>query len=424
MKEVQRERHKFEATGDPWIDAGILGFWEYIQTEGLYSKFGVALQKNYTISAQTSKQVEDFLRETFEKVKSARYIKETGNKICIFNKSKGDFEIVEKINLVDVVSKLIAGSGTGDAKPKYPKCPFPKDKRKKWKVLQERYKGQKVEFKINKKGEIPYSSSWFRWPSFRPNLNPNQAINCAFCGREIAAVDIHSNNYPFLVPVRNWSNFYSQLSGELKMCSFCEIASLFGVNRIFYNLNRVRKTLFIAIPHASSLEEIGEFWTDVRGVVGYRSLDNPSNIFQDGYRYTYLNESILAFAYELYQALRKARASDKRLRITSTKTWHFFLGNTSGQTVSFQNYALFDEMHRLFELFSEIEKEEIKFSSIFSALSIKEGKNYNNLYRESLSERVIKNAPINDISERIIWKKGEKIGGFAEFIKLYNISRR
>ncbi len=60
---------------------------------------------------------------------------------------------------------------------------------------------------------------------------------------------------------------------------------------------------------------------------------------------------------------------------------------------------------------------------MFSNLVIKEGNDYNNLYREILSERIIKNASINEIAEKIIYKKGEKVRDFANFTKLYNLGR-
>ena len=67
---------------------------------------------------------------------------------------------------------------------------------------------------------------------------------------------------------------------------------------------------------------------------------------------------------------------------------------------------------------------------MFSNLVVKEGDEYNNHYRESLSERIIKNASLNEIAEKLMYeknkkenKKGEKIMNFAKFIKLYNINK-
>ena len=75
---------KFKFTGDPWIDAGIIGFWDYIDNK-ISQRFGVEIdQNNYTLSASTLNEIENFLREIFERTKNGRYIQPTGNKVCIY----------------------------------------------------------------------------------------------------------------------------------------------------------------------------------------------------------------------------------------------------------------------------------------------------------------------------------------------------
>ncbi len=408
---------KFSYTGDPWIDAGIISFCDYIEDkEEVRKKLGIGFDKdNYVLSASTYDKIENFLKETFERIKNERYIQPTEKKVCIYNKGKGDFEFVGKINLVSIVGSLFSG---GDLRPKYEKCDFPDKKYHMWENMKKEQKG--VNFKIDDKGRVYCSTPQYNWP-FKPNLMPQEI--CAFCGSTNASSKVHSNNYPFLVPVKNWSNFYSNLSLELKMCTLCEIASLFAVIRVFYNINRRKKTFFMAIPHASSLNEIKEFWMDTKDIIGGKLLSEPSNIFDDGYRYQYLNETILAFSYELYKSLKGTVGTARRLNVASTKIWHFSLGAISGKSVSFKNNLVFDEMSRLFKLYESMEKERINFPLVFSNLVIKEGNDYNNLYRERFSERIIKNASINDIAERIVYKKREKVRDFANFIKFYNITR-
>jgi hypothetical protein len=417
---------QFRFTGDPWVDAGILGFWDYIEDKGeIASRFNVTLEpKNHSISAQDSQQIGGFLKEIVDEIKNNSYIQQSDNRICVYSKAKDDFQIVNKINLVNIVAKLY-NAGTGALKPlPEGKCQLSEVKFQQWEKLREKYKGQGVDFKIDR-GRVYCSPPRYKWP-FKPILTPKKQTTCAFCGATNACSKIHSNNYPFLVPTGNWSNFYSNLSLELQMCSLCEIASLFAVNKIFFNINWGRKRLFMAIPHASSLPEIKEFWNDVKGLDklrGVKMLTQPSNIFQEneGYKYAYLNETTLAFAYKLYIALEATTEADRLLKMASTKTWHFFLGDTSGNPISFRNYALLDNMHRLFELFSKVGDVGIEFSQMFSNLSIKEGEDYSNLYREALSEKIIKNASINEIADKVMWKKGQKIGGFSKFVKIYNL---
>ncbi|MBT9145401.1 MAG: hypothetical protein DDT42_01272 [candidate division WS2 bacterium] len=418
MKKVE-----FKYTDDSWIDAGIMGFWDYIEDEGIHQKFGVQINRDYyTISASAPGKIENFLKEIFERIKNRRYIQPTGNKVCIYNSGKDDFEVVDKLNLVNIAGALFS-AGAGGLKPNYGKAyDLPKEKQERWGIMKSERQKEKVDFKTDKKGCVYRSRPQYNWP-FKPNLNPERKEICTFCGSSNASSNIHSNNYPFLVPVKNWSNFYSNLSLELKMCTLCEIASLFAVNRIFYNINRRKKTLFMAIPHASSLDEMDLFWRDTKEIIGGKRLSEPSNIFDDGYRYQYLNETILAFNYKLYKSLKETVGADRRMNVISTKIWHFFLGDISGKIVSFRNNLIFDEMAYLFKLYESTEKERINFPLMFSNLVIKEGNDYNNLYREILSERIIKNASINEIAEKIIYKKGEKVRDFANFTKLYNLGR-
>ncbi|MFH1773935.1 MAG: hypothetical protein ABH874_03125 [Methanobacteriota archaeon] len=421
-EEAERFKIKQVFTGDPWIDAGVVALWDYIESQEIQNTEVEINRKNYAITAPSPDQIENFLKKIFEKIKNERYIQSAKNKVCIYNNEKDDFEIVPKINLVNVVNALFSG---GDLKPKYQKCDFPKNKQGIWDNIRDSYEEQKdkIDFKIDDKGRIYCSRPQYNWP-YQPNFNPERKEICTFCGSPFATSNIHSNNYPFLVPVKNWSNFYSNLSLDLKMCSLCEAASLFAINRIFFNINRRKKTLFMAIPHASSLDEIEEFWKDVRGIIEERRLSDSSNIFEGGYKYQYLNETILAFSYELCRSLKETVDASKRLNVASTKIWYFFLGSISGKSVSFKNNTVFDEMSRLFKLYESLENQGINFMSMFSNLVVKEGDNdYNNFYREAFSERIIKNAPLNEIAEKIMYKKGEKIMNFARFVKLYNIGR-
>lgn len=415
------EKITFKFTSAPWIDAGIVALCDYIEAQEIQNTEVEIDREIHALTAPSFHKIENFLKEIFEKIKNERYIQPTRNNVCIYNSEKDDFEVVPKINLINAVSALFRG---GDLKAEYQKCAFPKDKQQIWDNMKDDYKKRKdkVDFKVDDKGRVYCSPPQYNWP-FKPNLNPKRREICTFCGSPYATSNIHSNNYPFLVPVKNWSNFYSNLSLDLKMCSLCEAASLFAINRIFFNINRRKKTLFMAIPHASSLPEIEEFWRDVKEVIEEKRLGDPSNIFDNGYRYQYLNETILAFSYELYQSLKETLDASRRLNVASTKIWYFFLGDISGKSVSFKNNAVFDEMSRLFKLYEMMEKKGINFISMFSNLVVKEGDEYNNLYREALSERIIKNASLNEIAEKLMYKKGKKIMNFAKFIKLYNINK-
>ncbi|MCL0079751.1 hypothetical protein M1O18_02465 [Dehalococcoidia bacterium] len=219
----------------------------------------------------------------------------------------------------------------------------------------------------------------------------------------------------------------------MKMCGLCEMASLFAFNRIFFSVAPKNKLqiIFLAIPHAESLSEVGTFWADVREVIGERTLEDLSNIFDDAFKYNHLHETVLAFAHRLYQGFSKARESAHRREEAETKTWHFHLGKRTGNVLSFDGYVLFDEMERLFRLFDEIAqvrdehgKPLIDFAQMFTSLSIKEGDNWNNFYREAIAKGVLRNRPVTEVAESFLYEKDTTVRGFTEFVKLYHTFRR
>ncbi len=413
-------------TGDPWIDSGIVSFADMF-TDGRIgtAKVGVrrALEQirlrwqgdDIALRGENRKAIEDALNTLFEHVKSTRYIENTSNKVCVFNEKKDDFEVVPKVNLVGIVGFLFGG---GDLKVKYRKAPLTKKLRKKLNKAARLYREQKnVTFKVDENNEVYASRPRFNWP-YKPKLDGKTA-RCSFCGRSAPCSKLHSNNYPFAVATEHFKNFFSNLRFEPQICSLCELASLFAINRVFFNLSEGRRRLFLAIPHAQSLTELDRFWRDMTPELPPYPLKGTSNILDEGYRYRRLHESVLAFCLELYLKLRKAKDSDRRLNEASTKTWHFYSAGREGKTVSFDGYAHLAGLHRLFELFRRLPK---GFKKTFQDLAIQRGEQWRTELRSQIAQRIIKNAGLNDLAERIVWEKGY-VRDFTEFVEQYNIWR-
>jgi hypothetical protein len=428
-----------EPTRDPWIDAGIVGLFDYVKDRvDLQKKHGVTVDLDaFALSAHNSSKVEEFLRDAFEEVKKVRYIKETGKQSLIYDQAQDKLVPTKKITLVPIIAGLFVG---GNLRPEYDKVPFPEHLRPQLEEIQKRH-DKAVDTKTIKKGKIFASAPNFPW-EIRPSLAPTEKTRkkgkaatrqgstteqCAFCEREHPASALHSNNYPFIVATKNWSNFFSQQRLELKMCSLCEIAALFAFNCIFFNVANKNKSqiIFLAIPHAESLSEISTFWIDIRGAIRERTLENLSNIFDDGFKYSYLHETVLGFAHHLYDSFSKARNAAQLCGEAETKSWHFYLGKKVGNVLQFNEYVLFDEMERLFRLFEEMTKtmsiEQQK--GMFDSLSIKEGNNWNNVYREAIAKAILRNRPLTEVAESFLYAKGTTVRGFTEFIKLYHTFR-
>lgn len=442
-----------QSTGDPWIDAGIVGFFDYVsertelaQEQGMEEVDSDA----FALSADEPSKVEKFVRCAFEEVKNNRYIVKTGNRSLIYDQEQDKLTLADKINPAPIIAALFPG---GNLRSDYDKVPFPKHLRPQLEEMQNTYKGNKsVNMRtIDKEGRIFASKPRVAWeiqPSLVPEararkrkdaqgeetVRPATAVGqCAFCGRDYASSHPHSNNYPFIVATKNWSNFFSQQRLELKMCSLCEAASLFAFLRVFFSVVRRNKikTIFIAIPHAESLSEMDTFWADARGFIGERTLNDSSNVLDDAFKYTHLHETVLAFAHRVYRGFSEAREGARLREEAETKRWHFYLGKKVGNVLSFDDYVLFDEMERIFRLFDEaaqIRDEQgkplIDFASMFNSLTIREGNDYNNFYREAIATAILRNRPLTEAAEAFLYKKGATVRGFTEFVKLYHLFRR
>jgi hypothetical protein len=414
-------------TGDPWIDSGIVSFADMFAAGRRIPNLGgkPALEQidvqwqgkdTISISGKNQKFIEDFLKTLFDHVKSIQYIENTSNKVCVFNEKKDDFEVVPKVNLVGVVGFLFGG---GDLKAKYRKIPLTNRLRKKLNKTKGLYQKQKnVTFNVDENNRTYSSHPHFNWP-YKPNLEGKSA-RCSFCRRSVPCSHLHANNYPFAVATEHFMNFFSNLQFEPGICSLCELASLFAINRVFFNLSEGRSRLFLAIPHAQSLDELDRFWQEMKPILPPEPLKKTSNILDEGYRYRRLDESILAFCLELYLKLRKVKESDRRLKEASTKTWHFYFARREGKTVFFEGYAHLTSLHRLFALFSTLPAEE--FKQTFQNLTIRQGEQWRTELRNQMAHRIIKNADLNDLAERIMWEKGY-VRNLTNFVEQYSIWR-
>jgi len=411
--------------GDPWIDCGtiaLLSRFDLMVKSGMVgarNKIGLQWegQDKLVICGASRRAIEDFLKDIFEQAKSNLYVEKTPNMVCVFNEEKEKFQVVPKINLVGVVGFLFSG---GDLKVKYDKKPLTVRLRKKLKKFRELHGGQRtIEFKVDEKDRVYASSPHYNWP-YKPRLE-GETTSCSLCQRVMPCADLHSNNYPFAVATEHFRNFFSNLRLEPKICSLCELASLLAVNSIFFNLSDRRRRLFVAIPYAQSLNELYEFWRDIPPQLALKPLSHASNILDEGYRYRRLNESILAFCLELYLKLREVKEHDKLLKETSSKTWHFYLASKNGKTVSFEGYAHLTDLHRLFKLFSRLKDPEA-FKQTFQNLAIQQGTQWRTELRDKIAQRIVKNAPLNEVAERIVCEKGY-VKGLTDFVEQYNIWR-
>ena len=80
------EKITFKFTSDPWIDAGIIALWEYIEAQEIQNTEVEIDREDYAITAPSSDKIEYFLKEIFEKIKNERYIQPTKNNVCIYNR--------------------------------------------------------------------------------------------------------------------------------------------------------------------------------------------------------------------------------------------------------------------------------------------------------------------------------------------------
>lgn len=409
----------FWATGDAWIDAGIIAFFDILGQNVV--KIPPEISVNYddfTIIAPY-----DLLQKTmydlFKKQKP-KYIEQTGNQVVILSDNDNGFRIVNKKTLVGIVNMLFSG---GDLKAKYVKAKFPTKLSDKYQQMKDSYSGnKKIQFKIEeKKGQkyIYKSEPNFNW-SYDPRLM-GTSETCSFCGRaEFPCSQVHSNNYPFTVGTKNFRNFFSNLSGELVICPFCELASLLATQRVFFHKSIRNERLFLALPAAYELTELQSFWQDIRSFLLPNGLSQNSNYLGGNVKYRGLYESVLSFLYDLHNFLIKTKEYDAALQTASSKAWNFYLITKSNNTLSFDGYTHLSDTHRIFAIFQRLKTSGIGFKSLFDQMAIQVGNAWQTAIRDELAKRMLENKEIFTISERLIWSKEKIISGLPRFVSIYN----
>ena len=115
-----------QSTGDPWIDAGIVGFFDYALEEeeekNLGGDYGIQIDpEKYALSSDNIQKIGGYLQDVFRDVKSARYIVKTGNRSLIYDETQDKLTLTDRINLVPIIGMLFPG---GNLQPKYDRMPF------------------------------------------------------------------------------------------------------------------------------------------------------------------------------------------------------------------------------------------------------------------------------------------------------------
>jgi len=448
---------KMKYTGDPWIDNGIVAVFDYIdrneealRCEKKFSSLGVNINKReFSFSAVDIEHIERYLTFLFERLRDREYKKPSKDQLRYFDKTDNAFKTINKMRLVNIVAQAFAG---GDLRWKYNKMPIdqlPDYAVSTFQEWEEKQKDQKrtrkskdkiVPIGYDKKKGMVYCSE----PSIRFVAAGKGKVDlklakaqCGFCGQDYSVNITHSNNYPFLVATNNFSNFFSMWKQKIQICSLCELASKFAFNNILFNISNGGKNIFLGIAHASTLEELREFWIDVKtGKAGIelKDLDAGSNLLKNGYMYQGLHETILVCVLELFKGIQKAHEADALFQRVSTKNWHFYGGSKAGKVVSFQQYQMLNEIGRLFEFFSALQNGGVKdFERLIQSFSVQRSKKkgpgqYDRSLREGISQRIVNFSNINNLVERLVFEKEKDIRDRAtavyqltQFLETYNM---
>ena len=81
--------------------------------------------------------------------------------------------------------------------------------------------------------------------------------NCFACGRNDYLTEAKGIQYPLIVGLDQYANFYSYHAGKVGFCRFCALSNHFAFGRVMFNISN--QLMFIGIPQATSIKDLQEF---------------------------------------------------------------------------------------------------------------------------------------------------------------------
>ncbi len=235
---------------------------------------------------------------------------------------------------------------------------------------------------------------------------------CEFCGtpdRHIKPVG--SIEHPLVVVPNKFSSFYSNLSGDIKICNWCTFASKFAPLRLFY------------IMSGNSINTIALECNNLNDLLFVYNIFSRLFVQSDTYRnFPYLMryvqyplESFLDFLFVAITEMEKKQdLEDKNLIRSGLISKVHVIQASIGQGLSIDKYYVIPNMPKVFDFIptynwkSKTQKLHNSLIETAKSLISKRGNDIETIVREEFARRIFYNKDVSDLIEEFLITNMEK----------------
>lgn len=425
---------KFKETGNYWLDSGIISLFRAFKgSEELASDMGITVDKHqFTVEGASEEKVTAFIKEVVDSLTNTNYITNTKNKDIWYDDEADEFKLYQKTNFTPFHSALISGVIPSIKQKLLLKDMSPGQKEKFDDAIKSFNENKDQKAKIGPKQQNDSDKAYV--PMDAPKLSIKTTLafctgknSCSFCGRPTTGISPTGVNYPWITSTAKLKNFNSMHTGKSIMCGYCEAASIAAYDLVQYRINEDR--LFMALPHAESLGELELVWNDIKQ---YNPTEGTENIYcnftEERITAYHISENFVYLAIAMYVSLKnyisqREMKNDAAWQRLASKRWYASSG-IKGKSLQFRKmfeFARFGDIFRFFDDVTEGE-EGVDLYRLFGDLFVekKRGVNIANvIYREKISENLLKFEDITYVVEQFTFEKGRPVEGLHHFVKIY-----
>ncbi|WP_342304175.1 hypothetical protein [Methanolobus sp. ZRKC5] len=427
----------FKDTGNYWLDSGIVALFNaFDKHKKLATNLGVTVKgRRFAVEGPDQQTVVQFISQVIDNLVNMNYITPTQNKDIWYDEADGEFKLYQKTNFTPFHSALISGV-VPSINNKLLIKDMNADLNEKFEAALDSFnEGTEQKAKIGPKQASNVDKAYV--PMDVPKLSLKTALdfetgknNCSFCGHSIKkGANPTGVNYPWLTSSNKLKNFNPMHKGKLVMCGYCEAASIAVYDLLRYHINGDR--LFVALPHAESLDELRSVWNDIKSYAPTEGNESVyCNFTEQKIPTFHLSENFVYLAIAMYQSIKDyislgdREDKDAWQRFTS-KRWYATLG-VKTQSLQFRRnfeFARFGDMFLFFDQVTEGE-DGVDLFQLFSDLFVEKKRGIsiaNVIHREKICEKMLSFDDISSEVERFTFEKGRPVRGLHHFVKIYMI---
>jgi hypothetical protein len=389
-------------------------------------------ERKFTVEGKNKETVTAFIKKVVDNLVNGNYITHTKNKDIWYDAEDGEFKLYQKTNFTPFHSALISGVIPSINQKLLLKNMSSEQKEKFDAAIKSFNENKEQKAKIGAKQAKDLDKAYV--PMEKPKLSINSTLDftegknvCSFCGRATKGMNPSGVNYPWLTSATKLKNFNSLHRGKFLMCGYCEAASIAAYDIVRYHVNGDR--LFMALPHAESLNELRRLWNTISPHTKTQGTENIYCNFSEKHINAYhLSENFVYLAIAMYDSMRNyisqrdIKNDAAWQRLASTR-WYASLGVNS-QSLQFRKtfeFARFGDLFKFFDYVTEGENG-VDLYALFNDLFVEKKRGIsiaNVIYREKISEKLLNFEDITDAVEQFTFEKNRPVNGLHHFVKIY-----